>query len=353
MGREPKLWNEASIKLIKENFIAVAVPTDICHAKNPEGEFLRGAGIDKSWVTSSGYMNCVSASGRNLGGMASEQVLEAFRKLPAAERTPGGITVPDMKPSEHLIPAPPPGGLVLKVHGRFLARDARGELRHIKGDDFPQLRGKDDAIRDLQFLLEPNTEYMWLTADEWKALVPASPSPGDKVPVAPAIGERMARFHLSPQRALTSEDGIVSAKDVKSAALTLVVEDVSPQRIRLRMTGFVHTGTEYDEAKATSPNGPLGFGFATPVHGILDYDRTKQAFVRFDIVAPGDVWGRWGDANNKSQQIERPGRTPVGFAFALATGESPSNRIPPGGHGGRAEGSGYFQTAQRSPSKIQ
>ena len=201
------MWNDARIKFIKENFIAVAVPIEMCYAKNPEGEFLRGAGIDKSWVTSSGYMNCVSASGRNLGDMASEQVLEAFRKLPAAERTPGGITVPDMKPSEHLIPAPPPGGLVLKVHGRFLARDARGELRHIKGDDFPQLRGKDDAIRELRFLLEPNTEYMWLTADEWKALVPASPSPGDKVPVAPAIGERMARFQESADRAAGADAG--------------------------------------------------------------------------------------------------------------------------------------------------
>jgi hypothetical protein len=349
LGREPKLWNDASIALIKEHFVAAAVPTDVCHAKNPEGEFLRGAGIDKIWVTSSGYMTCVSASGRKLGDMASEKVLEAFRKLPEAERLPGAVVVPDMKPSEHLVPSPPAGGLVLKVHGRFLARDDHGELRHVKGEDFPQLRGREEAIRHLEFLLEPNTEYMWLTADEWQSLVPANPARGEKLAVAPGIGERMARFHLSPRRALTSEDGIVPVKDVNSAGLTLMVEDVSPQRIRLRMTGFVHTGTEFDAAKATSPNGPLGFGYAAPIHGILDYDRVEKAFVRFDVIAPGEVWGRWGDANNKSQQIERPGRTPVGFAFEIATGNSPSNRIPPGGHGGRAERSGYFKLADRSP----
>lgn len=346
MGREPKRWTDAGIKLIRKNFVAVAVPTEVCRAKNPEGEFLRGAGIDKKWVTSSGYMSCVSAGGKYLGDVASAKVLEAFRKLPKAEREPGAIRVPDMKPAEHLIPSPPAGGLVLKVHGRFLGRDDKGGLRHVKGEDFPQLRGKKDSIRYLHFLFEPNTEYMWLTEKEWKSLVPADPARGDKLAVTPAIGERMARFHLTPRRALTSEDGIVGKKDVKSAKLTLVVDDVSSDRIRLRMTGFVHTGTEFDKAKATTPNGPLGFGYATPIHGFLEYDRTKKAFVRFDIVAPGDAWGRWGDANGKSQTVERPGAAPVGFAFELATGDSPSNRIPPGGHGGRAARSGYFSAGK-------
>ena len=344
MGREPKLWTDASIKLIKENFVAVAVPTEVCQAKNPEGEFLRGAGIEKHWVTSSGYMSSVSASGKYLGGMASAKVLEEFRKLPEAERKPGAIVVPDLKPAEHLIPSPPAGGLVLKVHGRFLGRDDQGKLRHGKGEDFPWARGNESKTRFLGFLLEPNTEYMWLTEEEWKSLVPVKPTRGDKRTVTPAIGERMARFHLSPRRALTSEDGIVAKKQVKSAILTLVVDDVSAERIRLRLVGFIHTGSDFDEAKATSPNGPLGFGYATSIHGILDYDRTKKAFIRFDIVAPGDVWGRWGDANGNSQQVERPGRAPIGFAFELATGDSPSNRIPPGGHGGRAARSGYFST---------
>jgi hypothetical protein len=35
--------------------------------KCPEGEFLRGSGIDKHWMTSSGYLSCVSASGKWLG----------------------------------------------------------------------------------------------------------------------------------------------------------------------------------------------------------------------------------------------------------------------------------------------
>jgi hypothetical protein len=309
-------------------------------AKTPEGEFLRGAGIDKHWVTSSGYMSCVSASGKWLGHAPTAKVLDEFQKLPEAERRPGAVVVPDLEPAEQVIPAPPEGGLVLRVYGRFMSRDDQGQLRHARGEDFPRVKG------DVRFLLSPNTEYMWLTREEWQALVPANPVKGETRPVAAAIGERMARFHLSPRRALTSEDGIVPRTAIKQAALKLVVDDVTSDRIRLGLEGMVHWGTDYDEAKATTPNGPLGFGFATPIHGILEYDRTRNAFVRFDIVAPGEVWGRWGDANNNSQTVERAGRTPIGFAFELATGDSPTNRIPPAGHGGRALRAGYFAPAK-------
>jgi hypothetical protein len=324
----------------------VAVPTEVCRAKGPEGEFLRGAGIDKHWVTSSGYMSCLSASGKWLGHAPTEKVLADFQKLPESERQPGAVAVPDLDPSERLIPTPPEGGLVLRVHARFLSREDNGELRYAKGEDFPLTRGDPKVIRSLQFLLSPNTEYLWLTREEWQSLVPANPVQGEKLSVSPAIAERLARFHLVPRRALTSEDGILPKAAVKTATLTLVVEDVSAERLRLRLEGFVHTGSEFDAAKATTPNGPLAFGFATPLHGVLEYDQARKAFVRFDVVAPGDVWGRWGDANNNSMTIERPGRSPIGFAFELATGDSPTNRIPPAGNGGRALRNGYFSTAK-------
>jgi hypothetical protein len=320
------------------------VPTEVCRLKGPEGEFLRGAGIDKHWVTSSGYMSCLSAGGKWLGHAPTAKVLEAFQKLPEAERKPGAV--PELGPGERVIPSPPEGGLVLRAHARFLSRDDRGGLRYARGEDFPLTRGDAAVMRGIQFLLSPNTEYMWLTREEWQALVPARPMKGDKLPVPSAVSERMARFHLVPRRALTSEDGILPKAAVNKAALTLVVEDVSPERIRLGLEGFVHTGSEFDAARATTPNGPLRFGFATPLHGVLEYDRARKVFVRFDVAAPGEVWGRWGDANNNSMTIERPGRSPIGFAFELARGGSPTDRLPPAGNGGRALRNGYFATGK-------
>ena len=342
MTRAVTFWNDDTIALIREHFVAASVPTWVCRADSPEGVFLREANIHKQWVTSSGYMNCVSASGKLLGRRPTTTVLEAFKKLPETERKPAAITVPALKPGETIIPSPPKGGLVLKVHARFLAHGDDGQLRHARTTDFPLMRDKPRVLRTWQLFLQPNTEYMWLTRDEWEAMVPANPLKGSQRILDPSIAERMARFHLTPQRATTSEGGIKSKRAIKKARLELIVKDVTSKRLRLELRGFVHWGSDYDESKATTPNGPLGQGFATPLYGRLEYDRAKKTFTRFDIVAPGHVWGRWGDANRKSMYVERPGRTPFGFAFELARGNSPSDRIPPGGNGRYVERASYF-----------
>ncbi|MCO6458293.1 MAG: hypothetical protein J5I93_23550 [Pirellulaceae bacterium] len=348
MTRGVTFWNDETIELINTRFIAAAVPTWTCRVPGPEGEFLRGAGIDKHWVTSSGYMSCVSASGRLLGRQPCAEVLEAFAELPESERAPGAIQVPELKPEEAVIPRPPAGGLVLRVHARFLHREPGGELRRATTADFPLMRDEPRIQESWQLFLQPNTEFMWLTREEWQSLVPSQPVKGNQLNVDARIVERMARFHLTPQRATTSEGGIVDRRSVKTARAVLIVDDVSPSRIRLELAGHVHWGSEFDESQATSPNGPLAQGFETPLFGRLEYDRTKKMLTRFDIVAPGDVWGRWGDANGKSMYVERPGRAPFGFALELAWGDSPTDRIPPGGNGRYVENTGYF-AAQEGP----
>lgn len=343
MSRGLTYWNDETIAFIREHFVAVAVPTWVARAEGPEGEFLRQAGIDKHWITSSGYMNCVSASGRLLGRRATPEVLEAFHALPEDERLTGAVTVPDLDPSRRLIPGPPEGGLVLKVHARFLAHDEDGALRPATTTDFP-LMEDNPAIRDSWSLfLQPNTESMWITADEWRQMIPPNPTLGLRHPVPSAIPLRMARFHLTPKRATTSEGGIVPPQEVREARAQLVVEEVTPASVRLRLEGHIHWGSDFDPALATTPNGPLRMGFQTDLLGTLEYDRGRKVFTRFDIVAPGEVWGRWGDANGRSMWVERPGKEPFGFALELATGSSPTERIPPGGNGRYVTGNtGYF-----------
>lgn len=343
MSRGLTFWSDETIRLIRENFIAVSVPTWVAKAPGPEGEFLRQAGIDKRWVTSSGYMHCISASGKFLGGRPCDAVLEKFQGLPEAERKPGELSFGKLAATEQLIPAPPDGGLVLRVHARFLARDDKGQLRHAQTTDFPLMLAKANVLRSWNLFLQPNTEYMWLTRDELRGLVPDNPMKGQKFKVDPAIATRMARFHLTPQRATTSEGGIIHPKRVKKARLELKIYSVTQQSILMKLEGRVHWGSDFDPAKATSPNGPLAQGFATPLDGRLEYDRKKKIFNRFDIVALGDTWGRWGDANGRSMYVERPGRSPFGFALELATGNSPTDRIPPGGNGRYVTDRGYFR----------
>lgn len=117
-----------------------------------------------------------------------------------------------------MISAPPVGGLVLKVHARFLSRGDQGELCYARGEDCPLFGKGPETIRRHRLYLEPNTEYLWLTKPEWQSLVPANPVKGDKAAVAPAIVERLARFHLLPRRSMTSEGGGLSKRDIRRRA---------------------------------------------------------------------------------------------------------------------------------------
>jgi hypothetical protein len=308
------------------------VPTQLRGAKTAEGEFIRATGCQ--WVTSAGYMDVVTAGGRHLGRFPSEKMLEEFRSLPEEDRRPNGGNVPDLKPGESGVPTPPRNGLVLRVHTRALARDGNGGYRPVTLADYPLVKGDPRRFEELQSIgnFGPNVDSMWLTEAEWRSMVPANPVRGQRYDAAPAVVERLARFHLVPNK-MVGGTGHWGKAELRTARLSLTVEDVTDERMRLRADGFAHLGSTYEADKATSPDGPLRRGYEAPLHGLFEFDRKAGAFTRFDLVAPGDVWGRWGDANNKSLAVERPGRNPVLVAVELATGHSPTDRIPPGGWG--------------------
>jgi hypothetical protein len=315
------------------------VPTWVLRSNSPEGEFLRMCGCQ--WVTSSGYMDCVSAGGKHLGHFPSTKVLDAFRKLSEEERKPTGGKLASLKSDQHVLPEPPKNGLVLKVHTRSMSRDEKGAYRKVALEDFPLWQGGVKTFAEVNHLFGPNTDYMWITQAEWQDLIPANPVKGERHEVGKAVSERLAIFHLMPRR-LTSEGAGWSKNQLRTAKLALIVEEVSEKRIRFRAEGFAHLGSVYEAEKATTPNGPLAFGYEAPLHGIVEYDRKRNIISRCDLIALGDVWGRWGDANGKSLTVERPGRQPILIAFELA-GDAPSDRIPPGGNGAYvAEKSGYF-----------
>jgi len=287
-------------------------------------------------------MDCVSAGGKHLGHFPSAKVLEAFQKLSEEERKPSGGKLPALKSDQQVVPAPPENGLVLKVHTRSMSREQNGAYRKVKGEDFPLWNGGAKTFTETNHYFGPNTDYMWITEVEWQDLIPANPVKGDRREVGKSITERLALFHLMPRR-LTSEGAGWGRSQLRTAKLALIVEEVSETRVRFRAEGFAHLGSIYQAEKATTPNGPLAFGYEAPLHGIVEYDRKGNVISRCDLIALGDVWGRWGDANGKSQTVERPGRNPILIAFELAKGDSPSDRIPPGGNGDYvSEKSGYF-----------
>lgn len=255
---------------------------------------------------------CLTADGKLLAyknaGQAPDvmrdvlkQGLREWKKLPEERRKPGAVKVDDLEKADtNFLRKPPPGGLVVNVYTRILDREKDG---FCKGTC--KTLGGDKAARD----------HLWITAEEWKALVPAEPKVGDKSPLPAKVTERILRFHLTDST--RGEPPMWKVEEIRSQKLTVSVEEVTATLVRLQLQGKALLATDADVAKADR-------GFDVQLLGQIDYDRAKKAIVKFDVVAVGEHWGSGTFTGGA-----RAGRQPLGVAFELATGKSASELVPP------------------------
>jgi hypothetical protein len=227
--------------------------------------------------------------------------LKRWKALPASERDPGAVKVPaagkvDLRYSR----TPPPGGLILRSYTRILDRE---EGKYIRG--VCPSTGGDRPARD----------HVWLTKEEWQALVPATPREGQTMPLAPALTRRLVRFHLLDNT--RGEPARWRAEEVRKASLTWKVTAVTAGEVRMELTGTALLSTDADLDKAKR-------GYDVALRGELRYDRAKKAITRLDLLAVGEHWG-----HSMLTGGSRPGRKPLGIAFELVTGTSPADLVPP------------------------
>ncbi len=231
-----------------------------------------------------------------------KDALEKFRQLSPEKRKPGAATVGDVaKLDQRYDRTPPPGGLIVKVYTRILDRTDQGGF--CKGTC--NVQGGDQAARD----------HLWLTAAEWKGLVPKQLKPNERVPVPSAITERIARFHLVDNT--RGEPTMWQRREIRANDLTLTVTEVTADLVKMKLEGSMVLATAEDLDKASR-------GFDTRLLGFAVYHRGREAFTQFDLAAVGEHWGR-GTFTGRA----RPGRSLLGVAFELASGDSPEDRIPP------------------------
>jgi hypothetical protein len=293
----------------------------------------------------------VTASGRRLGAASGPldlwRALREFRSLPVSETAPGAVRVGERRPADSLRapPSPSPGGLILKLYYRALAREAGTELRRAEKKDFfhsysmaknprnPSEIGSIDSVISNKAFYEAQPDFMWLTEAEWKSLLPASPIPGAATEVPAAITERLFRFHLVPIMAYAESIGWAK-KDIRGGKMTLIVEEVSKDKVRLRLEGVALLGATFESASKHV------WGYEPHLLGYLEYHPAEQKITRFDIVALGDAYGKLREI------FCRPGRQPLGVAFGLVHADVPANRVfprgAPGGNGYRE----YFATGK-------
>jgi hypothetical protein len=250
-----------------------------------------------------------SASGVVLKGSIPQDLLRAvyaFQKLPESERKPvvrqeeRGSLDANVGRME-----PPPGGLIIRIYMRALARDKDGQLYVPK------------TIRILPYLTipaEPQRDFLWLTKAEWQSIIRAEPRVGSTFPLPDSIRERIVRFHLIDACECIARPW--KTTEVRDSKLALTVEESTLSRVRLRLDGSATVGEN------NVP--PDEFQLA----GFLTYDVQKKAFTQFDITAfseAGHKIGRhYGPLTGKEKTA------PMAIAFELAE-DRPLERLPPRG----------------------
>src|SRR5262245_4752836 len=245
-------------------------------------------------LTAAGSVCVVSAGGKrltNVSGPGTGMVkflqagLKAFDELPEEQRKPGAVTVPtpDKVDPKRAALALPKDALVVRVFNRHLGHDKDRNLRYAVLDDFVSGTTKQSAER----YAEAHNDFLWVPEKEWRALVPAEPRKGDRHDAPTSFARRLYRFHLDPSRGF-SESAHFTASRSDAGKLTLTVEEVSDKKLLLRLEGRASLKQSGRDEPSTYEPAILGY---------LGYDRAKEAFTRFDVVALGTASGLPRDAN--------------------------------------------------------
>ena len=298
-----------------------------------ESEFLRGTcGFT---LTKGHEVGCITAGGRWLDEDPTK-AWDEFCQLAGEERLPGSVAVDEPNDVGMTLapPAPPVGGLVLKINARLLTRDKSRQLRHTLPEDFRKV--SDNHPDRLSYFAQASPDHMWLTEAEWRSLISPAPRQGERRRVPDAIVRRMLRYHLVPHH-IYAQGGTWSKQSIRCGEMGLTVTAVSPGEVRMCLDGLIALGAAEDPALTFDRQ---ELGYEARCHGRLVYDRGQQRFTEVSLAVLGDVYGKMPDGNGHVDGMTRQGRQPLGFAFELVAGDTPADRIPPTGQ--KSGMVGYF-----------
>lgn len=268
---------------------------------------------EKTGGVSNGFL-VVAAGGKAVGAVEGweenlRKLVEAYRRLPDAERKPTlekdlGKADPDEMP-----PSPPAGGLTLIMYNTPLERTANGEL----------IRARNLMAPGPSWALEtPITlnDLLWLTREEWQALVPANPQKGMKGRVPETAQRRLFMFNAYDWSSGYQNDMV----RLRSGDLTWVVEEVTANEVRTRLEGYSKTGASLEETQKCPCKDAYGcthWGSELNYLGFMKYDRSKKAIVDFRLVGLGETLTKYNRKTMKNDPEVQ--RLPTALAIELAS----------------------------------
>lgn len=298
---------------MKRHFIPLALDTYF-RGDSQEMEFCKQVGAGGNHVA------VCTAGGIRLGGKGSlrlrerelSKIVEEFAALPEAGRKPALPDRTAANPPKRPVPGPPEEGLILRGYCAYLRRDGEGKL--IRSKEYYYRQNPD------RWPVETQSDLLWLTESEWKALVPPAPRVGEKIEVSAPVQQR---FYGTI--GIDYMEGSVNSVAPREMSMTLTVKEVSKEGLLLSLEGAAKMGRPVDESTATRPSTR---GCEVRVVGLLEVDPVRGTIRRFDAAGVGKAWG------NKMEYIRREIRLDenpwtYGIAVELVTGRRPMDIIPP------------------------
>jgi hypothetical protein len=314
----------AIVDLLRDHFVGVVLDNYIADGYGKKGHHCPE---DADWYKQAGIgsntWSFVAASGRPLGTLGHTnpvKALEAFKQLPESDRMPKVQDEPDPEKGIANL-RPPVGGLVARLYSTPLERTPEGEWARAA-------KVYTDCYASSGGCVEPGLtqlDMLWMTAAEWRSLVPATAKPGDSFRIPAVLERRMI------------SESVPCANPVGDVGeLTLTVQAASAEGTTVRLEGWSRQGVSFHESKAAyrkpGPDGKGGkfapVGQATRWLGTIRYDARKDALTAFDILAIGNAWGEYVNRKYGAGRGAEPQRWPAGYAFEIA-GSCSADRITP------------------------
>jgi hypothetical protein len=212
------------------------------------------------------------------------------------------------------VPDPPAEGLVIRGYCTYLksGKDSKPE----RAKNFYYEKNPD------RWAAETQSDMLWLTEAEWKALLPGELKAGQSVEVAPNVQQR-----FFSTIGIDYMEGSVNALAPRETQMSITVESINKNLVTLNLKGHGEMGAEFSDTE-TNKEKPSSRGCCLRVSGRLTYDTDKGSFTQFDLVGIGKAWGNKMDYTSREIGIkDYPWM--YGIACELVTGDSAIDLIPP------------------------
>ncbi len=291
LDRASTFADKEIIDLLQTRFIPVAIDQAYQRRqKDAEGEFYRkiaGKGPRSNFSGTTQGLYVASASGKFLGysNNRGPERIKRMMKRALDEFKPAVVGAIDAgQPDRRYNPAPPEGGLVVRVRAKVLG-----------GYEKTTNRWRQIFQRSI------SRDNLWITRDEHEALVESR--------LLESLQKRIARFHLVDNT--RGEPPMWKESEIRRLDLRLK---------NGRIEGTVHLETRSGDR-----------GFEAAIFGIVE--QRGGRVTKLDLAARGEFWGA-GRYTRRAPE----GKFPLAIVFTLADGQDIADRIPPQGSRGWVPG---------------